>query len=104
MNFDLITILWTLWGVACLCMSILVGLLMLHAFRTIPKLADLPLPPPDVPLPKVSLIAPARNEERNIEAAMRSLLKIDYPNLEITIVRKTPREKFSTAWQQPSRG
>lgn len=43
--------------------------------------------------PKISLIAPARNEERNIEAAMNSLLSIDYPNLQITIVndRSTDR-------------
>jgi glycosyltransferase involved in cell wall biosynthesis len=83
---DLTTILWTTWAVACFSTAVLVGLLMLHAFRSIPRLADMPLPPADFPLPKISLIAPARNEERNIEAAMRSLLKIDYPNLEITIV------------------
>jgi len=43
--------------------------------------------------PKVSLIAPARNEERHIEAAVRSLVTIDYPGLEITIVndRSTDR-------------
>lgn len=43
--------------------------------------------------PRVSLIAPARNEERNIEEAIRSLLALDYPNLEITIVedRSTDR-------------
>src|SRR5262245_29499482 len=46
----------------------------------------------DVPLrewsewPTVSLIAPARNEERNIEHAVRSLARLDYPNLEITII------------------
>jgi len=43
--------------------------------------------------PRVSLIAPARNEERHIEAAVRSLTKLDYPNLEITIIndRSTDR-------------
>lgn len=46
----------------------------------------------DVPLlelkdwPKISLIVPARNEERSIEAALQSLLAIDYPNLQITII------------------
>ena len=43
--------------------------------------------------PRVSLIAPARNEERHIEAAVRSLAQLDYPNLEITIIndRSTDR-------------
>jgi len=43
--------------------------------------------------PSVSLIAPARNEERHIESALRSLVTIDYPGLEITIVndRSTDR-------------
>jgi glycosyltransferase involved in cell wall biosynthesis len=43
--------------------------------------------------PRVSLIAPARNEERHIEAAVRSLARLDYPNLEITIIddRSTDR-------------
>lgn len=53
----------------------------------------------DVPIavvdawPTISLIAPARNEERHIEAAVRSLVTIDYPGLEITIVndRSTDR-------------
>ena len=43
--------------------------------------------------PSVSLIAPARNEERNIEEAVRSLARLDYPNLQITIIndRSTDR-------------
>jgi cellulose synthase/poly-beta-1,6-N-acetylglucosamine synthase-like glycosyltransferase len=36
--------------------------------------------------PSVSLIAPARNEERNIEQAVHSLVNLDYPKLEITLV------------------
>ena len=36
--------------------------------------------------PSVSLVAPARNEERNIERAVRSLIRLDYPDLEITLV------------------
>src|SRR5437762_12803621 len=43
--------------------------------------------------PRVSLIAPARNEERHIEAAVRSLTRLDYSNLEVTIIndRSTDR-------------
>lgn len=38
------------------------------------------------PWPKVSVIVPARNEERAIETAVRSLLATDYPALEIVAI------------------
>lgn len=60
--------------------------LSLVADRMIRNIEDLPLPEPEMPLPRVSLVAPARNEERNIERAVRSLLTLDYPNLQITLV------------------
>src|SRR5882762_5249067 len=36
--------------------------------------------------PKVSVIVAARNEARNIEAALRSILAQDYPNLEFVVI------------------
>jgi cellulose synthase/poly-beta-1,6-N-acetylglucosamine synthase-like glycosyltransferase len=71
--------------------AVLTGLLA-YGDRLVARLAELPIADrPD--LPSVSLVAPARNEERNIEAAVRSLLQLDYPNLEITLVndRSTDR-------------
>lgn len=38
------------------------------------------------PLPLVSVLVPARNEERNIENCVSSLLQADYPNLEIIVL------------------
>jgi cellulose synthase/poly-beta-1,6-N-acetylglucosamine synthase-like glycosyltransferase len=67
------------------------GLLALGGFLA-KRLAEVPAP--DLAeWPTVSLVAPARNEERNIERAVRSLLALDYPNLEITLVndRSTDR-------------
>ncbi len=37
-------------------------------------------------LPRVTVVVPARNEERNLAAAMRSVLALDYPDLEIIAV------------------
>ena len=41
---------------------------------------------PGTPLPRVSIIVPARNEEAMIEAAVRSLLALDYPDCELVVV------------------
>lgn len=38
------------------------------------------------PLPTVSIVIPARNEERNLEQALESVLALDYPDLEIIVV------------------
>lgn len=59
--------------------------------RSIRALRD--LPPLAGPLPRVSIIIPARNEERNLEEALRSILALDYDNLEIDVVddRSTDR-------------
>ena len=40
--------------------------------------------PPDAP--RVSVVVPARNEERNIGACLETLLALDYPNLEVLVV------------------
>src|SRR5580658_10637042 len=46
-----------------------------------------PVPAPNVaPLPGISIIVPARNEARQIEPCVRSLLAQDYPNLEVIVV------------------
>jgi len=67
-------------------LTLLVFALWIYAGLHIKKLRELPLPEADAPLPRVSLVAPARNEERNIEQAVRSLIKLDYPDLQITLV------------------
>ncbi|MEX2026942.1 MAG: glycosyltransferase [Pirellulaceae bacterium] len=52
--------------------------------RMIKFLRDLPVS--SGPLPKVSIIVPARNEERNIAEALTSLLNLDYPDYELLVV------------------
>jgi cellulose synthase/poly-beta-1,6-N-acetylglucosamine synthase-like glycosyltransferase len=64
---------------------------ILRGNRSIRFLRD--LPPLSDPLPRVSIVIPARNEERNLEEALRSVLALDYDNLEIEVVedRSTDR-------------
>lgn len=60
-----------------------------HAFTV---LASVPVED-DSPLPAVSIVIPARNEERNLEQALESVMTLDYPDLEIIVVndRSTDR-------------
>jgi glycosyltransferase involved in cell wall biosynthesis len=60
------------------------------ARRGLAQLSDLAQPQFAVPagttLPRVSIIVPARNEQAGIEAAVRSLLALDYPDYELVVV------------------
>src|SRR5437763_15339816 len=51
------------------------------------------VPPSRWSTPRVSFIVPARDEERHIESALRSLLQQSYPNYEIIVIddRSTDR-------------
>src|SRR5947208_13271018 len=55
-----------------------------------PKVPDLTrpewLPDSQQVLPRVSIIVPALNEEEKLEAALRSLLLLDYSNYEVIAV------------------
>ncbi len=56
------------------------------ARRRVPWLAHQPRHDASQPRPAVSIIAPALDEQRHIDAAVRSLLAQDYPALEIVII------------------
>jgi cellulose synthase/poly-beta-1,6-N-acetylglucosamine synthase-like glycosyltransferase len=43
-------------------------------------------PPEDIALPSLTIVVPARNEEAEIEPALRSLLKLDYSQYEIVAI------------------
>src|ERR1044072_4267459 len=68
------------------------GLDVVIGNRQTEKLKDIAPSQPNL-WPEVSVIVAARNEERNIEEALQSLLHQDYPELEIIVVndRSTDR-------------
>jgi glycosyltransferase involved in cell wall biosynthesis len=73
-------------------MSFLVAIVLAYSDRAIRRLVDVPLPTAEM-LPRISLIAAAKDEERNIEEAVRSLVAIDYPDLQITLVNDRSRDQ-----------
>ncbi len=50
-------------------------------------------PPPDLPLPSLTIVVPARNEEAEIEAALRSLLQLNYPQYQVVAVDDRSTDK-----------
>jgi cellulose synthase/poly-beta-1,6-N-acetylglucosamine synthase-like glycosyltransferase len=61
------------------------ALLLLRVVRSVPTLSAVHAPPP-TRWPRLSLIIPARNEERTLEPALRSKLANAYPELELVLV------------------
>ena len=72
-------------GVAVFLVYLLFGLDLARGNRSIRSLAAMRSALPPRP-PKVSLVVAARNEERNIAHAIRSLLRLDYPDYELLVV------------------
>lgn len=58
---------------------------LLRGNRTVQALRDW-APLTGSNLPRVSIIVPARNEQRNIRQALQSLLALDYPDYELIVV------------------
>ena len=84
---------WLLYvAIANLLLCAIVGFPLVFGMRRIRNLVDV-APDFDGEFPRVSVIVAARNEERDIEAGVRSLLQLDYDNLEIVVVddRSTDR-------------
>jgi glycosyltransferase involved in cell wall biosynthesis len=81
-------------SIASLLVTVICAVLLHWGGLITRRLADVPVPSLDR-WPTVSLVAAARNEEGHIEQAVRSLLMIDYPELQITLVndRSTDRTR-----------
>jgi glycosyltransferase involved in cell wall biosynthesis len=59
-------------------------LVLIGGYRRVPQLRD--VPPATPPVPGVSIVIAARDEERHIEPAVRALLALDYPDYELIVV------------------
>lgn len=87
------------WGIACLWIGFLVA--FLNACRKRSALQPLTNSSESLELPKLSVIVAARNESVCIETCIRSLLRQDYPDLEVVAVNDRSTDdtgKFLTDW------
>lgn len=65
-------------------LAVLAGITTWNLFR-FQRLAERP-PTPTADAPRVSVMVPARNEERCVEACVASLCELDYPNVEVLVL------------------
>jgi glycosyltransferase involved in cell wall biosynthesis len=68
------------------------GIEMFLGNRSTTHLKNVP-PCSQSPQPRVSIVIPARNEERNIREALQSILLQDYPNLEFIVMNDRSTDK-----------
>ena len=70
-----------------------------YAFFKLPMLRRRPVTEPDV-WPNVAIIFAAKDEEREIEAAVRSMLQVEYPNLKYTAVNDRSTDRTGEILEQ----
>jgi cellulose synthase/poly-beta-1,6-N-acetylglucosamine synthase-like glycosyltransferase len=72
-----------------------------------PSIADIATPAWDrlapADAPRVSIVVPARDEENEIEPALRSLMQLDWPNYEVIAVNDRSADRTPEIMQQISR-
>jgi cellulose synthase/poly-beta-1,6-N-acetylglucosamine synthase-like glycosyltransferase len=61
-------------------------------------------PSPDSPLPSLTIVVPARNEEAEIEAALRSLLQLNYPRYQIVAVNDRSTDQTGAIMERLAAG
>ncbi|HEY5973305.1 MAG TPA: glycosyltransferase [Geobacteraceae bacterium] len=82
-------------GLATLASYLVLGLDLLIGNRSVRLLRDTRSALSPAP-PKVSVVVAARNEERNIRAALQSLLALDYPDYELLVVNDRSTDRTGT--------
>ncbi len=84
-------------------LSLAIAALLSH--YKVPRLHDVaPARPGDSPLPRLSIIATAHNEERSMERALRSLLTLRYPGYEVIFVNDRSTDRTGEIAERLSAG
>ncbi|HYL93935.1 MAG TPA: glycosyltransferase [Alphaproteobacteria bacterium] len=87
---------WVYW-ISGLALALIWSVGVLHAALNLSRLTDVTgvewTPKADFPLPSLTIVVPARNEEAALEPALRSLLGLDYPEFQVVAVNDRSVDK-----------
>lgn len=93
-----------LWlGIAVLSAYALIGLEVAVGSRKVRFLRDVPQIAPEA-APPVTIVAAARNEERNVREAVRSLLSLAYPHLQLVLVDDRSEDRTGVLLEELAAG
>lgn len=98
---------WLYWisGVLTTCVWLFA---IVEAVRHLPRIADITeprwLPPADSPLPSLTIVVPARNEQEALEPALRSLAQLEYPRYEVIAVNDRSDDQTGAIMERVAAG
>ena len=75
-----------LFAALCAGMAWVTSAILIYAEKSMPRLSEVALPPDQWQPPLVSVVVAARNESRDIEQAITSMLRLEYQSLQLTVV------------------
>ena len=82
-----------------------IAITAIYSHHKIPRLEQVAPPSPDdPPLPRLSIIVTAHNEERSMEPALRSLLDLRYPDYEVIFVNDRSSDRTAEIAERLSAG
>jgi glycosyltransferase involved in cell wall biosynthesis len=87
------------WAAVALLLNLLVAVVIARGSRAITSLGNLPEPQRNE-WPRVSIVIPARNEARDVRAALQSVLLLDYPDYEVIAVNDRSTDETGDILEQ----
>ena len=72
---------------------------MQHDLHRVANLTDPKWDPPGItPMPPLTIVVPARNEAAGLEPAIRSLLRLNYPDYQIIAINDRSTDQLANSW------
>ncbi len=92
------------WSLLGLVIHVSFAMIVVWGTTRLARLRYLPDTAPDNTWPSLSIVIPARNEERDIQAALTSVLQLDYPDYEVIAVNDRSTDRTGDILEEFAQG